>query len=1081
MEGSSVPLGPPVTGPPPWIAEEEGEGEDIASMTYGEPFSTSSHAMLTNAANSLGGGPTPFSPFASPPPFFASSPSSSSTPLSATSSSPSPLIHLFEASRAKIYLRGYHLARQLRLVTAFERTVLYGAMEQPLFHFCLSPAVQQAAEEQRRAIVACVAHYLPLPTPPVLPTVPSMYGTRTSASPAVVLSSEESAIPTETAPLTVLSASSTADPSAGEGATSPEEPCPPTTVDDQVTPPAMEDEGLASPPMRRTSESAWSGEGTVTSSTMTRPTATPQEEAHTSMEEHGVALQSSPPPAPAVAAAATTSITTTDTSADDMAARTTTAPTSSNSSPDLIPPTTIPDETEEERVRQQLEQEVLKWKAAQHRYYEQQEAVYADRRILVHRIMSFLCYPSLQQPSASSASPEETSCGAESSRPSFASPPASSSSALASFSSPLPEEEKVAPLSRRGSTMEERDTTAEPATRTAESADGGTTTILLPHGKEEGGEPVSHVAPLMTASPAKEEPEGEMLFYVAPPSIESHFPQLPSFPTEELLTSASGGVFTTGGFGGGPHKTKQVFIRIAKDMLMNDESLNPYFGRYGQVSCHRGRVVGLLESGYTPVVIHLLATSFDCHPSQILLQDFIVNVDSVFNALTAVHRAYFKELLFIALSDPEYNCYHTRDVDAVIQEVLPYRWPPFPLPFLPSREEGKDEKEDEEEEKGSISEEGEEEEGKRKKGKGKAHRKTTSRGHHVSSKRRGMEEKKRADKRGQKSKSGEKKAKKKREEREYASHTRPTKPKKKKDQEKLKGKKRSRPLSRRGKTPPASRRHRFHEVYDARGTPQVTSQWRGREGSLSSSSSGSSSGSSMLTSESTTSSSEPTRGGRSRSSSSTSSGSSLFSSSSSTSSISSSSSSSWNSQDSVTFAMKEGELRASVAEPGKGYVPDIVVHGFPYWWTQEMIRQFFLEHGFTVPFFRVSMDDRTGVFTGAVLLRMPTAMEALQLSEKIHGVQLSTVTDTLAKPAARKEEEEGGGGGGGEEQYTTLVSGVVTPSFEIVSLWTGEVRMGAVKQKEKGEEEDVSVKGTIYKKSTAVALRNITMNERLWI
>lgn len=183
--------------------------------------------------------------------------------------------------------------------------------------------------------------------------------------------------------------------------------------------------------------------------------------------------------------------------------------------------------------------------------------------------------------------------------------------------------------------------------------------------------------------------------------------------------------------------------------------------------------------------------------------------------------------------------------------------------------------------------------------------------------------------------------------------------------------------------------------------------------------------------------------------------------------------------------MTESELLASVQEGGsKGYVPDIVVHGFPYWFSVEQIQQVFQECGsFTISSLKLSMNDRTGVFTGAVLVRLPSAIAALQFSEAVHGKK-------VIKDEEEEEEEEEGGGDvpppEGEEGKTpagrsgTLVSGVVTPNMEIVSLWSGKERMGAAGT-EREKREGTSWKGSTFKKGAAGTFRNITVNERRWV
>lgn len=192
--------------------------------------------------------------------------------------------------------------------------------------------------------------------------------------------------------------------------------------------------------------------------------------------------------------------------------------------------------------------------------------------------------------------------------------------------------------------------------------------------------------------------------------------------------------------------------------------------------------------------------------------------------------------------------------------------------------------------------------------------------------------------------------------------------------------------------------------------------------------------------------------------------------------------------------MTESELLASVSEGGsKGYVPDIVVHGFPYWFSVEQIRQVFQECGQpNISAFKMSMDDRSGVFTGAVLVRLPSAIAALQFSEAVHGKKV------LKEDEEEEEEEEGERegesgvpplqedgetlgrrDGGGLHNSGTLVSGVLTPSMEIVSLWSGKVRMGV--GKENGKSDATPWKGGTFKNGAASSSRSATVNERLWL
>lgn len=1062
-----------------WIIEEEQEGEEeeeeeeepsLVPLGLTQPGPTELHPFTLSASSSSSSSslpPFPHSPSSSLPPPF---------------SSPSPSIHLFEQCRSMIYLRGYHLARQLRLVTAFERTTLYGALSNPLFHFCLSPAVQQAAEMHRQLVSWVIARYLPLPEPPAFPPPPAFFPLSSSASspPARKASPvlEEIAPMPPTTTTDLMHVSDTT--AVGEGA---------ERAANQLDSSKRGGETNSPPPLNTTAAVA------VGSSDDTIATRS-----HTSTETTSTS-----------ASAFTTTTTNNNNNnnndnaneashaLDNSGSTTTSTPTSSH------PPTNEQgkgkEKEEEEELCREYEKHISIWKEAQQRYLTRSEDVFHDRRLLVHRIIAFLCYPSLQMPTPSSS-------------PSPPPPPKMEEKKEDNpNNSTLFTKGKDSPSSKEGtsedassveifrSPPEERGSGAIPQqelrpTNTAARAPLGTpsSSSLAP----------PHPPPPVAAAPTPTGSSPEFLFYVTPPPISTLFPQLPAFPTEEALSSASGGMYTTGGFGAGPHKTKQLFIRIAKDMLMNEESLNPYFGRYGQVSCVRGRVVSLVDSGYAPVVVHLLANAFGCHPSQLLLQDFIVRVDSVSNALTAVHRAYFKELLFIALCDPDYNCYHTGDVDALLQEVLPYRWPTSPLPLLQSveqEEDGVEEREEREEKdhedgEGSDAEEEDEErsriakgkEGKKGKGRREKRSKGTTGSPHSSGIKTTEEEGGEAETTTtRKMKKG--KAKAKREQHDIIEGQKQSSTSKKEKRiTKLGGTKRKRHHHRR-LPPPRRSLPVFPEAPGGLGVDAIGGKWGVASATIGQKSTDSDTDSNT----------------------SSSSGSSLFSSSSS-SSFSSSSSSQGSSHTTSTSSsldtQDEHERRASVCEPGRGFVPDIIVHGFPYWFTYEEIKDFFLQRGFNVPSFRLSMDDRNGTFTGAVLIRMPSAMEALRLSENVHGAKLWSASHSSTdntnntnggetRPTAMSNhnllpittisttEEEGGGEGEsgadgrvGAAECSTLISGVLTPSFEIVSLWSGEIRMGVVT--EKGEEEG-GLRGSLFKKSTSTAIRGATVNERLWL
>ncbi|ORC87446.1 RBP37 protein [Trypanosoma theileri] len=98
-----------------------------------------------------------------------------------------------------------------------------------------------------------------------------------------------------------------------------------------------------------------------------------------------------------------------------------------------------------------------------------------------------------------------------------------------------------------------------------------------------------------------------------------------------------------------------LFVRMVSEHQHNEETMNTFFGRYGQVSCKLQQRRSVQDTSRPGVVIHV--------------QDFIVTVDSTHNAFQAVRHAYYPELAFIALHDPLYNTYTLTDVDRVLHDV----------------------------------------------------------------------------------------------------------------------------------------------------------------------------------------------------------------------------------------------------------------------------------------------------------------------------------------------------------------------------------------------------------------------------
>ncbi|XQJ29888.1 RNA-binding, protein, putative [Leishmania guyanensis] len=67
-----------------------------------------------------------------------------------------------------------------------------------------------------------------------------------------------------------------------------------------------------------------------------------------------------------------------------------------------------------------------------------------------------------------------------------------------------------------------------------------------------------------------------------------------------------------------------------------------------------------------------------------------------------------------------------------------------------------------------------------------------------------------------------------------------------------------------------------------------------------------------------------------------------------------------------------------------GFVPDVVLDGFPYWTTEDQLKVLLQQYG-TVSELRLSVDDLSGAFTGCALVRMASVEEALNLSRAVHN------------------------------------------------------------------------------------------------
>ncbi|KAG5470760.1 hypothetical protein LSCM1_02009 [Leishmania martiniquensis] len=144
-------------------------------------------------------------------------------------------------------------------------------------------------------------------------------------------------------------------------------------------------------------------------------------------------------------------------------------------------------------------------------------------------------------------------------------------------------------------------------------------------------------------------------------------------------------------------------------------------------------------------------------------------------------------------------------------------------------------------------------------------------------------------------------------------------------------------------------------------------------------------------------------------------------------SVSSSSSSS--SSDSSSSTSESDSAGSDLA----GFVPDVVLDGFPYWTTEDQIKVLLQQYG-TVTELRLSVDDLSGAFTGCVLARMASVEEALTLSRSVQNTPY---------------------------RGFCITSGVVNERLEVVSIEDGrEVRIPSIPDQ---------------------VPHDVTLNERVWV
>ncbi|KAK7195820.1 RNA-binding, protein [Novymonas esmeraldas] len=328
--------------------------------------------------------------------------------------------------------------------------------------------------------------------------------------------------------------------------------------------------------------------------------------------------------------------------------------------------------------------------------------------------------------------------------------------------------------------------------------------------------------------------------------------------------------------------TTHLYVRMVHPHLLNEESLNPFFGRYGQVDVVPLQRTPLQQ--YVPHVGDAVAAALQhLFPSAevgdtIYVQDFIIAVDSHQNALQALRRAYYKELVCIALHDTTVDCgggsssnntHCVADVDRWMRHH-PFVWRMRADPRSVAKEKA-----------------------------------AAAAAAAVAS-----EEDAAA----------------------AAAHQRRKRARARKRRHARRVKRRSVLGIAAGDTSTSSTDEDGSDKDGATTTGAGDTRHRGARSNRSSSSSSSSS-------------------------------------------ISGSSSSSSSSTGSDGDAGGDGLA---------GFVPDVLLDGFPYWTTEDQLKVLLQEHG-TVVELRLSVDDLTGAFAGCVLVRMSTAAEALALSRALHN------------------------------------------------------------------------------------------------
>lgn len=127
------------------------------------------------------------------------------------------------------------------------------------------------------------------------------------------------------------------------------------------------------------------------------------------------------------------------------------------------------------------------------------------------------------------------------------------------------------------------------------------------------------------------------------------------------------------------HDITFIFVRMLTPSTLNEEEMNRYFGRYGQVACKRVRCEAVTLSDRGGWVVDAPPLQVPAAPASAArsvskrgqtggwwMQDFVVEVDLPANALAALVELRDPSILFIAPSHADRNLFTSGDLDAAL-------------------------------------------------------------------------------------------------------------------------------------------------------------------------------------------------------------------------------------------------------------------------------------------------------------------------------------------------------------------------------------------------------------------------------